>query len=83
MSPSASFLYASYLPVVYASRLQAGWALIFNGYGDVWRRRRRDFHHFFGSQSIAQYEHIQEEASRLLLRLLIRSPEAFSDNTRL
>ena len=83
MSTSTLFLSVWDLRVFYAFRLQAGWALIFNGYGDLWRRRRRDFHHFFGSQSIAQYEHIQEEASRLLLRLLIRSPEAFSDNTRL
>ncbi|KAI1792350.1 cytochrome P450 [Ganoderma leucocontextum] len=62
--------------------LGAGWALIFNRYGDLWRRRRRDFHHFFGSQSIAQYQHVQEDAARLLLRLLTHNPEAFWDHTR-
>ena len=64
-------------------RIGADWVWPYNGYTDLWRRRRKEFHQHFSPGSIAQYRHAQEEAAQKLLQLLLASPEAYADHVQL
>ncbi|KAI0705574.1 O-methylsterigmatocystin oxidoreductase [Earliella scabrosa] len=60
----------------------ADWVWPYNGYTDLWRRRRKEFHQHFSPSSIAQYRSAQEEAAQKLLQLLLASPEAYADHVQ-
>ena len=66
-----------------ACRLGADWVWPYNGYTDLWRRRRKEFHQHFSPSSIARYRHAQEEAAQKLLQLLLASPEGYADHVQL
>ncbi|KAI0753249.1 CyP450 monooxygenase [Daedaleopsis nitida] len=58
------------------------WAFVFDQYNEMWRRRRKEFHRHFGPLAIAQYQNIQEAASRRLLRDLLIAPDSFASHIR-
>ena len=58
----------------------ADWVLVLMQYGQQWREHRRAIHRSFHPEVVSQYNHVQEEVTRALLRDLLESPEAFIDH---
>ena len=55
----------------------------FDGYNDVWRRRRKEFHTNFSPTAIARYHPEQEMSAQRLLHRLLIAPEAYADHVHL
>ena len=49
-------------------------------YGADWRQHRRAFHQEMDLEVMAEYEHIQLQAERNLLRSVLRSPQNMKDH---
>ncbi|RPD52913.1 CyP450 monooxygenase [Lentinus tigrinus ALCF2SS1-6] len=64
------------------SLIGGDWAFVFDQYEQLWRRRRKAFHHHFGPKAIAQFESVQEDAARHLVQNLLATPQRFADHLR-
>ncbi|KAI0767229.1 CyP450 monooxygenase [Fomes fomentarius] len=58
------------------------WSIAFGQYNQTWRRRRKEFHRYFGSNVVNQYQCAQEVAAQRLVQDLHASPEAFPTHVR-
>ncbi|OCH91434.1 CyP450 monooxygenase [Obba rivulosa] len=58
------------------------WNFAFIRYGPLWRRHRRGFHQFMNQTAIQEYEPVQREGARNLLRRLYAEPKKFAHHIR-
>lgn len=59
------------------------WTISLMGYGEWWRRHRERFQEYFHSSACYQYQPIQHQQTRALLRRLRSNPEEFFQQIRL
>ena len=51
-------------------------------YGELWRRHRRLFHHFFNVNAVSKYQPIQRREVHAFLRRLLDTPDNFFHHIR-
>lgn len=56
-------------------RVEAGWAMVLQGYTDSWRRSRRVFRQYFNRDVAPKFQEIQREETQAFLLRLHRSPD--------
>ncbi|CAL1709841.1 unnamed protein product [Somion occarium] len=55
--------------------VEAGWAMVLQGYTDSWRRSRRVFRQYFNRDVAPKFQEIQREETQAFLLRLHRSPD--------
>ncbi|KAF8917174.1 cytochrome P450 [Mucidula mucida] len=60
------------------------WAWNFNHmrYSDEWRLHRKTFHQYFQAKEVLEYRPVQMATTRMLLKLMLQSPEDFFSHVR-
>ncbi|KAK7688917.1 hypothetical protein QCA50_007608 [Cerrena zonata] len=62
--------------------LDMSWSLGLLNYGEPWRKARKFFHYHYNTSTIRQYDGLQFDVVRRLLRRLRTSPERFLDHSQ-
>lgn len=78
-----SIMYLALDDLTVQARLDISWSLGLLNYGEPWRKARKFFHYHYNTSTIRQYDGLQFDVVRRLLRRLCTSPERFLDHSQL
>jgi hypothetical protein len=78
-----SIMYLALDDLTVQARLDMSWSLGLLNYGEPWRKARKFFHYHYNTSTIRQYDGLQFDVVRRLLRRLRTSPERFLDHSQL